>query len=45
MSGLRCLRLAGAVRAMQIALDGGGFEPGMTETRDQSRFMTPEEER
>ena len=40
MSGLRCLRLAGAVTAMQIAQDGGGLEPGMTKTWDQIRFLT-----
>jgi hypothetical protein len=39
MSGLRCLRLAGAVRAMQIAQDGGGLKPGMTKTKEPESYI------
>jgi hypothetical protein len=39
MSGLRCLRLAGAVTAMQIAQDGGGLEPGMTKNMGPEQFL------
>jgi len=39
VSGLRCLRLAGAVRAMQIAQQGGGLEPGMTKTKEPESYL------
>jgi len=39
MSGLRFLRLAGAVRAMQIAQDGGRHEPGMTKNKGPESFL------
>jgi len=39
MSGLRCLRLAGAVRAIRTAQDVGGHEPGMTKSKEPEPFL------